>query len=85
MVFLQSHGVGTSRAIRIDKTYGADAIPLVTGNPYRLARDIRGIGFMTADMIAKKRLAPEGQHCRAQRGEVRWSCVSRKNTRRGTS
>ena len=54
MVFLQSHGVGTSRAVRIFKTYGADAIPLVSENPYRLARDIRGIGFLTADQIAEK-------------------------------
>jgi exodeoxyribonuclease V alpha subunit len=54
MVFLQSHGVGTARAVRIFKTYGADAIPLVTENPYRLARDIRGIGFRTADQIAEK-------------------------------
>ena len=54
MVFLQSHGVGTSRAVRIYKTYGADAIPLVSENPYRLARDIRGIGFKTADQIAEK-------------------------------
>ena len=43
MVFLQSHGVGVSRAVRIYKTYGADAVPLVTENPYRLARDIRGV------------------------------------------
>jgi exodeoxyribonuclease V alpha subunit len=54
MVFLQSHGVGTLRAVRIYKTYGADAIPLVSENPYRLARDIRGIGFLTADQIAEK-------------------------------
>ena len=54
MVFLQSHGVGTSRAVRIHKTYGADAIPLVSENPYRLARDIKGIGFLTADQIAEK-------------------------------
>ena len=53
MVFLQSHGVGTSRAVRIYKTYGADAIPLVSENPYRLARDITGIGFLTADQIAE--------------------------------
>lgn len=53
IVFLQSHGVGTSRAVRIYKTYGADAIPLVSENPYRLARDIRGIGFRTADQIAE--------------------------------
>jgi exodeoxyribonuclease V alpha subunit len=54
MVFLQSHGVGTSRAVRIYKTYGADAIPLVSENPYRLARDIKGIGFKSADQIAAK-------------------------------
>ena len=53
MVFLQSHGVGTARAVRIYKTYGADAIPLVSENPYRLARDIKGIGFLTADQIAE--------------------------------
>jgi exodeoxyribonuclease V alpha subunit len=54
MVFLQSHGVGTSRAVRIYKTYGVDAIPLVSENPYRLARDIKNIGFKTADQIAEK-------------------------------
>ena len=54
MVFLQSHGVGTSRAVRIYKTYGADAIPLVSENPYRLVRDIKGIGFLTADQIAER-------------------------------
>jgi len=54
MVFLQSHGVGTTRAVRIYKTYGADAIPLVSENPYRLARDIKGIGFLTADQIAAR-------------------------------
>src|SRR5919199_3622352 len=54
MLFLHSHGVGTSRAVRIYKTYGADAIQLISENPYRLARDIRGIGFRTADQIAAK-------------------------------
>jgi exodeoxyribonuclease V alpha subunit len=52
MVFLHSHGVGTARAVRIFKTYGADAIQVMSENPYRLARDIRGIGFKTADAIA---------------------------------
>lgn len=52
MVFLHSHQVGTSRAVRIFKTYGADAIALIKANPYRLARDIRGIGFVSADRIA---------------------------------
>ena len=54
MVFLHSHGVGTARAVRIFKTYGADAVEVMTENPYRLARDIRGIGFRTADVIAMK-------------------------------
>ena len=54
MVFLHSHGVGTARAVRIFKTYGSDAIQVMSENPYRLARDIRGIGFKTADAIAIK-------------------------------
>src|SRR5215475_13081712 len=54
MLFLHSNGVGTSRAVHIYKTYGADAVRLVSENPYRLARDIRGIGFRTADQIAAK-------------------------------
>jgi exodeoxyribonuclease V alpha subunit len=54
MLFLHSNGVGTSRAVRIYKTYSADAIRLISENPYRLARDIRGIGFRTADQIAAK-------------------------------
>ena len=52
MLFLHGHGVGTSRAVRIFKTYGADAVQVITENPYRLARDIRGIGFKSADQIA---------------------------------
>src|SRR5271154_6879973 len=54
MAFLQGHGVSTSRAVRIFKTYGADAIPMVSENPYRLARDITGIGFKSADLIAER-------------------------------
>src|SRR5262245_44978272 len=54
MVFLHSHGVGTARAVRIYKTYGADALQVMSENPYRLARDNRGIGFKTADAIAMK-------------------------------
>src|SRR6516225_8052900 len=54
MVFLHGHGVSTARAVRIFKTYGSDAIQVMTENPYRLARDIRGIGFKTADAIAAK-------------------------------
>lgn len=54
MVFLHGHGVGTTRAVRIYKTYGSDAVQVMSENPYRLARDIRGIGFKTADAIAAK-------------------------------
>jgi exodeoxyribonuclease V alpha subunit len=54
MVFLHAHGVSTSRAVRIFKTYGQDAIAVVRDNPYRLASDIRGIGFLSADTIAQK-------------------------------
>src|SRR5437588_6431932 len=52
MLFLHDHGVGTARAVRIQKLYGADAVRLISENPYRLARDIRGIGFRSADQIA---------------------------------
>jgi exodeoxyribonuclease V alpha subunit len=54
MVFLHSNGVSTSRAVRIYKTYGEDAIGKVQSNPYALAKDIHGIGFKTADQIAQK-------------------------------
>jgi exodeoxyribonuclease V alpha subunit len=60
MLFLHSNGVGTSRAVRIFKTYGQDAVQLISENPYRLAKDIRGIGFKTADQIARKMgIAPD--------------------------
>jgi exodeoxyribonuclease V alpha subunit len=54
MVFLQSHGVGTDRALRIYKMYGDRAIDLVRENPYRLASDLWGIGFKTADELAQR-------------------------------
>ncbi len=54
MLFLHANGVGTSRAVRIYKIYGAEAVQLVSENPYRLARDIRGIGFLTADRVAER-------------------------------
>jgi exodeoxyribonuclease V alpha subunit len=54
MVFLHSHGVSTSRAVRIYKTYGEAAIEKVRANPYALAQNIHGIGFKTADQIAQR-------------------------------
>ena len=52
MVFLQSHGVGTGHAIKICKRYGQDALRQVREDPFRLAIDIHGIGFQSADRIA---------------------------------
>ncbi len=54
MLFLQGHDVSTSFAAKIYKAYGAKSIELVKENPYRLADDIWGIGFRTADQIAMK-------------------------------
>ena len=54
MVFLHAHGVGTARAVRIYRTYGTDSVRVMTEDPYRLAREVRGIGFKTADAIAMK-------------------------------
>ena len=53
MLFLQSHGVSTSLAVKIYKAYGDGALHVVQQEPYRLARDIFGIGFLTADKIAR--------------------------------
>lgn len=68
MVFLQSYGVGSARAVRIYKTYGDAAIDTVTENPYRLAEDIHGIGFKTADTLAKQLGIPEDSLIRARAG-----------------
>lgn len=54
MLFLQGYDVSTSFAAKIYKTYGNDSIEIVKSNPYRLADDIWGIGFKTADSIASK-------------------------------
>jgi len=54
MLFLQSNGVSTAFAVKIYKTYGNESIDIVKANPYRLADDIWGIGFKTADKIAQQ-------------------------------
>ena len=54
MLFLQGHEVSTSHATKIFRTYGSESIAIVKENPYRLADDIWGIGFKTADSIAQK-------------------------------
>lgn len=68
MIFLQSNGIGTSRAVRIYKTYGDDAIEIILENPYRLASDIYGIGFKTADILAMKIGVEKTSIKRAQAG-----------------
>ncbi len=54
MLFLQTHEVSTALAAKIFKAYGDDSLAIVRDNPYRLARDIYGIGFLTADGIARR-------------------------------
>jgi exodeoxyribonuclease V alpha subunit len=81
MVFLQSHGVGTARAVRIYKTYGEDSVERVRENPYRLALDIHGIGFKTADSLAERLGIPRDSRMRAQAAKAqhpeRWSGTTR--------
>src|SRR5215472_3748587 len=66
MLFLHSHEVSTSRAVRIFKTYGEQAIERVRENPYTLAKDIYGIGFATADQIAQRVGIPKDSPNRAR-------------------
>ncbi|MGL4419118.1 MAG: helix-hairpin-helix domain-containing protein, partial [Gemmataceae bacterium] len=66
MTFLLSYGMGTARAVRIYKTYGENAIELVRQNPYRLAEDIWGIGFDTADKLAQQIGLPADSPLRAR-------------------
>ncbi len=68
MVFLQGVGVSTSLAVRIYKTYGDAAISVVRNEPYRLAADIWGIGFRTADVIAKSQGIPHDSPQRVRAG-----------------
>lgn len=68
MLFLQSHGVTTSLATKIYKYYGDDAIGVVRSDPYRLARDIYGIGFIIADKIARALGIPADSPARVAAG-----------------
>jgi exodeoxyribonuclease V alpha subunit len=65
MVFLQSYGIGTARAVRIYKEYGDDSIEKVKSNPYRLTTDIWGVGFKTADELAMRLGLPKDSPLRA--------------------
>jgi exodeoxyribonuclease V alpha subunit len=68
MLFLQSHGISSGYATKIFKQYGNRSIAVVTDNPYRLATDIFGIGFVLADRIASKLGFPEDSHLRVEAG-----------------
>lgn len=68
MLFLQGHEVSTSHATKIFRTYGSESIAIVKENPYRLADDIWGIGFKTADSIAQKMGIEKGKFVRLRSG-----------------
>lgn len=68
MIFLQEHGVSPSYAVKIYKQYGQNSIKTVQENPYRLATDIFGIGFITADRIAQKLGHPKDAPARIEAG-----------------
>lgn len=70
MLFLQSHGVSTTYAVKIYKQYGDQSIATVTENPYQLATDIYGIGFVTADAIARNLGVAPGSEFRYRSGIV---------------
>ncbi|MBF0516633.1 MAG: ATP-dependent RecD-like DNA helicase, partial [Nitrospirae bacterium] len=68
MLFLQSHGVSSTYAIKIFKQYGHNSIEVVKTNPYQLATDIYGVGFLTADKIAAKLGFAKDSPLRAESG-----------------
>ena len=70
MLFLHGHGVSTNLAIKIYKTYGEQALTIVKTDPYRLARDIYGVGFKTADKIAQALGLPADHPSRIEAGVI---------------
>ncbi|MCL2747908.1 MAG: helix-hairpin-helix domain-containing protein, partial [Oscillospiraceae bacterium] len=70
MIFLQEHSVSTTHAFKIFKKYGNDSIATVKENPYRLADDIWGVGFKTADQIALKMGFDRESHYRCRSGII---------------
>ena len=70
MIFLHSHGVGNAQGMRIFKQYGDDAVTLIRENPYRLCREVWGIGFKSADSIAMSLGVPPDSEMRARAGLI---------------
>lgn len=68
MIFLRGHGVSAAYATRIFKHYGKASLEVVRENPYRLAMDVFGIGFLTADQIAQRLGIPQDSPLRAEGG-----------------
>ena len=68
IMFLQPHDISTSYSVRIFRHYGPASIEVVRENPYRLAMDIPGIGFATADLLARKLGVPHNSPLRAEAG-----------------
>jgi len=70
MIFLQGHGVSAAYSAKIYKQYGDQSIEIVRENPYRLAHDIYGVGFMTADKIAQNLGIDRNSLIRAKAGLI---------------
>ena len=70
MVFLHGHGVSTNLAVKIYKTYGEQSLEIVQQNPYQLERDIYGVGFKTADRIARDLGLPADHPSRIEAGII---------------
>ena len=70
MVLLHGHGVSTSLAVKIYKTYGDQSLEIVQQNPYQLERDIYGVGFKTADKLARALGLPVDHPSRIEAGIV---------------
>ncbi|MEW5908589.1 MAG: ATP-dependent RecD-like DNA helicase [Thermodesulfobacteriota bacterium] len=70
MLFLQSHGISPGYAVKIYKAYGDRSVEVVQSNPYQLAFDIYGIGFLTADRIAEKMGIPKNSEKRIGAGII---------------
>lgn len=70
MIFLQSYGISSTYSSKIYNTYGENAVSVIKINPYRLAEDIFGIGFKTADDIARKAGIPEDSIFRVKAGII---------------
>ena len=70
MLFLHSYGVSTNLAVKIYKQYGSQALEIVQNDPYRMAQDIYGVGFKTADKIAQSLGLPADHPSRIEAGVI---------------